>query len=106
MANDTSDDVYEDPDNILTDSGQVNGAKEIPDYQKANPSQSIFTPEREPEGGRGPVEVQAVDGNTTAVDEPGSETIREIRRGGDEGDIDADHLADVVPPEDGRGETA
>ena len=43
----TLDDVYDDPDNILADDDDdVDGAAEIPASQKEDPSQSIYTPEK------------------------------------------------------------
>jgi hypothetical protein len=46
MADSSLDDVYDDPDNILADDDDVNGAVELPEDEEADPSQSIYVPEK------------------------------------------------------------
>lgn len=64
MADSTLDDVYDDPDNILADDDDVNGAVELPEDEKDDPSQSIFVPEKDTTDldDRGPIdELEAAD---------------------------------------------
>jgi hypothetical protein len=64
MTDSTLDDVYDDPDNILADDDKVDGSVELPEYEKVDPSQSIFVPEKDttPLDDRGPIdELEAAD---------------------------------------------
>ena len=57
MANITSDDVYNDPDNILANTNdKFSGAVELPKSEVSDMSQSIYTPEKSAAGDdRGPI---------------------------------------------------
>lgn len=75
MADNTSDDVYDDPDNILADTDDsVDGAAELPDDEKDDPSQSIFNPEKDTTefDDRGPIdELEVADRHDTSDAEDG-----------------------------------
>ena len=96
MADNTSDDVYDDPDNILADDDDtVDGATELPESLTNNPSQSIFKPELRGDD-RGPIDELEQADEGSAHDE---------MSGGHPEDSDADsfHLGDVNPMDEQDG---
>lgn len=98
MADNTSDDVYDDPDNILANTDDtVNGASELPDGEADDPSQSIYLPEKDPNDERG---------NLEEVDPSGDEAETNDEAFGDHAedmDPDADRLGDVNPADEQDG---
>jgi len=93
MADQTSDDVYDDPDNILADTDDtVDGATELPDDEKDDPSQSIFVPELSDDD-RG--SIPALDGSDDDDDDDdiGQNHPEDIN-------TDSSHLGGVDTPEE------
>jgi hypothetical protein len=96
MAGNTSDDVYDDPDNILADTDDtVNGATELPEGQADNLSQSIFKPELGDDDRGSIPDLEAAD-EGAAHDEM-STTHPE------DSDSDSFHLGDVDPADEQDG---
>ncbi|HSH55582.1 MAG TPA: hypothetical protein VK983_02015 [Candidatus Limnocylindrales bacterium] len=93
MADNTADDVYDDPDNILADDDDtVNGAVELPQDMKDNPSQSIFLPEKDPNDERG---------NLEEVDpKEGEESDEAFSDHAEDMDPDSNRLGDVNPEDE------
>lgn len=90
---DSADDVYNDPDNILTGSDKVEGGTELPEFQKRQLSQTPFLPEQ-------------VGDDRGVIDEIDPDT--QLSEGEDpdhpaEADPDADRLSGAIPPEERDG---
>lgn len=107
MADGTLDDVYDDPDNILADDDEeVNGAAELPDDEKDDPSQSIFVPERDTTDldDRGPIdELEAADATDDDRDLPDDTDPAILDEDPAELDPDSYHLGDVNPADEQDG---
>jgi hypothetical protein len=96
MADNTSDDVYDDPDNILADTDDtVAGGTELPDGEQADLSQSIYKPELGDDD-RGPID------NLEEADE--GDAHDEMSDGHPEdSDADSFHAGDVNPADEQDG---
>lgn len=96
MAQNTTDEVYDDPDNTLSaDDAQVSGGTDLPENETAGPSQSIFKPELEDDD-RGTIpELEAADGG-----EDHDEMEDEYP---EDADPDSNHLGDMDPADEQDG---
>lgn len=95
MANSTSNDVYDDPDNILADTDDsVDGATELPKSESADLSQSIYTPEKTAPGDdRGPIdELEATDDDNDHDEMTDSHP--------EDADPDSGHLSNADPADE------
>lgn len=93
MADQTSDDVYDDVENILADTDDtVDGATELPAGEAGDLSQSIYSPEAAGDT-RGPLDL----GDAEAEYEPGISRDNGL----DAGDGDANHVGEIADEQDG-----
>lgn len=96
MAGTTSDDVHNDPENILADTdNSVDGAVELPKSETDNPSQSIFVPERG-EDVRGRIDELEGTDSGDAHDEMSDGHPEDM-------DTDSNHLSDNEPADEQDG---
>jgi len=98
MPDDSIDDVYNDPDNVLANTDDlVEGGVELPSEQTDDMSQSIYNPEKTAPGDdRGVIpELETANGdeaiNATSQTHP------------EDADIDSSHLANVNPADEQDG---
>ncbi|HEX8182699.1 MAG TPA: hypothetical protein VF575_03795 [Candidatus Saccharimonadales bacterium] len=96
MTDNTADEVYDDPDNILAETDDtVSGATELPGDEADDPSQSIFTPELGDDD-RGTIpELEAADGGSKHDEADGNYP--------EDADPDSDHLGDMDPADEQDG---